>query len=73
MIGITAIIGMVVAELALIGAGVGSLILDFETRFQPAYVLAVILAVIIQGVLLMEIARRVELHLVKWKRAQLVE
>lgn len=68
-----AIIGMVVAELALIGAGVGSLILDFETRFQPAYVLAVILAVIIQGVLLMEIARRVELHLVKWKGAQVVE
>ena len=39
-------IGMVVAELSLIGAGVGSLILDYQVRFQPAYVFAIILVVV---------------------------
>lgn len=68
-----AMIGMVVAELSLIGAGVGSLILDYQVRFQPAYVFAIILVVILEGVLLMEIARRLEMRLGQWKGSVTVE
>jgi ABC-type nitrate/sulfonate/bicarbonate transport system permease component len=68
-----AMIGMVVAELSLIGAGVGSLILDYQVRFQPAYVFAIILVVILEGVLLMEIARRLELRLGQWKGSVTIE
>jgi ABC-type nitrate/sulfonate/bicarbonate transport system permease component len=68
-----AMIGMVVAELALIGAGVGSLILDYQVRFQPAYVFAIILVVVLEGVLLMEIARRLELRLSQWKGSTVLE
>lgn len=68
-----AMIGMVVAELSLIGAGIGSLIIDYQVRFQPAYVFAIVLAVVLEGVLLMEIARRVELHFARWRGSQAVE
>ena len=68
-----AMIGMVVAELSLIGAGIGSLILDYQVRFQPAYVFAIILVVILEGVLLMEIARRLETRLGQWKGSVTVE
>jgi ABC-type nitrate/sulfonate/bicarbonate transport system permease component len=68
-----AMIGMVVAELSLIGAGVGSLILDYQVRFQPAYVFAIVLVVILEGVVLMEIARRLESRLSQWKGSVGVE
>lgn len=68
-----AMIGMVVAELSLIGAGVGSLILDYQVRFQPAYVFAIILVVVLEGVLLMEIARRFEMRFSQWKGSVTVE
>ena len=68
-----AMIGMVVAELSLIGAGIGSLILDYQVRFQPAYVFAIILVVVLEGVLLMEIARRLEMRLGQWKGSVTVE
>ena len=68
-----AMIGMVVAELSLIGAGVGSLILDYQVRFQPAYVFAIILVVVLEGVLLMEIARRLETRLGQWKGSVTIE
>jgi ABC-type nitrate/sulfonate/bicarbonate transport system permease component len=60
-------IGMVVAELSLIGAGIGSLILEYETRFESAYVFGIVLVVVLEGVLLMEIARRVEARAGRWR------
>lgn len=68
-----AIIGMIIAELSLIGAGIGSLILEFQVRFQPAYVLAIVLIAVVEGVILMEIARRVEGWFAKWKGAEGIE
>jgi ABC-type nitrate/sulfonate/bicarbonate transport system permease component len=68
-----AMIGMVVAELSLIAAGVGSLVLDFQVRFQPAYVFAIILTVVLEGVVLMAIAGRLESRLGQWKGSSVVE
>jgi ABC-type nitrate/sulfonate/bicarbonate transport system permease component len=68
-----AIIGMIIAELSLIGAGIGSLILEFQVRFEPAYVFAIVLLAVLEGVLLMEIARRIEGRLARWKGVQGVE
>lgn len=62
-----ALVGMVVAELALVGAGVGSLIVEFQGRIQIAHVLAVVVAIVLEGVILMEIARRLELRLAPWR------
>jgi ABC-type nitrate/sulfonate/bicarbonate transport system permease component len=68
-----AIIGMIIAELSLIGAGVGSLILEYQVRFQPAYVFGIVLLAVLEGVVLMELARRVESRFARWKGAQGVE
>ncbi len=68
-----AIIGMIIAELSLIGAGIGSLILEFQVRFQPAYVFAIVMLAVLEGVLLMEIARRIEGRFARWKGVQGVE
>ena len=62
-----ALVGMVVAELALVGAGVGSLIIEFQGRIRIAEVLAVVIAIIVEGVVLMELARRLELRLAPWR------
>jgi ABC-type nitrate/sulfonate/bicarbonate transport system permease component len=64
---------MIIAELSLIGAGIGSLILEFQVRFEPAYVFAIVLLAVLEGVLLMEIARRIEGRLARWKGVQGVE
>ena len=68
-----AIIGMIIAELSLIGAGIGSLILEYQVRFQPAYVFGIVLLAVLEGVLLMELARRLEARFARWKGAEGVE
>lgn len=68
-----AIIGMVVAELTLVGAGVGSLIIEYQVRYQPGYVFAVVLVTVLEGVLLMEIAARVERRFGRWDPQHAVE
>ena len=68
-----AIIGMVIAELSLIGAGIGSLILEYQVRFQPAYVFGIVLLAVLEGVILMELARRVEVRFARWKGAEGIE
>lgn len=55
-----ALIGMVVAELTLVGGGIGSLIIEYRVLFQPAFVFALILAILVEGVVLMAAARRIE-------------
>lgn len=62
-----ALVGMVVAELALVGAGVGSLIVEFQGRIQIAHVLAVVVAILLEGIILMEVARRLESRLAEWR------
>lgn len=68
-----AIIGMIIAELSLIGAGIGSLILEYQVRFQPAYVFGIVLLAVLEGVVLMELARRIEGRFARWKGAEGVE
>ena len=68
-----AIIGMIIAELSLIGAGIGSLILEYQVRFQPAYVFGIVLLAVLEGVVLMELARRLELRFARWKGAEGIE
>jgi ABC-type nitrate/sulfonate/bicarbonate transport system permease component len=68
-----AIIGMVVAELTLVGAGVGSLIIEYQVRYQPGYVFAVVLITILEGVLLLEIARRIERRFSRWDATHVLD
>jgi NitT/TauT family transport system permease protein len=62
-----AVIGMVIAELFLAGAGVGSLIVLYETKFDSAYVFALGLSLVLEGVLLAAIATRIERALGAWR------
>ena len=64
-----ALIGMVVAELTIVGVGVGSLIVELQGRFRVAPVLAVALTVVLEGVLLMTLVERVEKRLSRWSAA----
>lgn len=61
-----ALIGMVVAELTIVGAGVGSLIADLQGRFRVAHVLAIAVTVVLQGVILMTIVEWIERRLSRW-------
>jgi ABC-type nitrate/sulfonate/bicarbonate transport system permease component len=62
-----ALIGMVVAELTIVGAGIGSLIMEMQGRFRVAPVLAIALTVVIEGILLMSIAEWIEQRLSRWR------
>lgn len=62
-----ALIGMVVAELTLVGAGVGSMIAEMQGRFQVASVTAVTLVVVFEGLLLLSLAAWCERQLSRWK------
>ncbi len=64
-----ALIGMVVAELTIVGAGVGSLIVELQGRFRVAPVLAAALTVVLEGVLLMTLVERLEKRLSRWSAA----
>lgn len=54
------VVGMVIAELFLVSSGLGSLLSFYMTRFDTGAVLAVALTMVLEGVVLMAIARRVE-------------
>lgn len=64
-----ALIGMVVAELTIVGDGVGSLIAELQGRFRVAPVLAVAVAVVIEGIVLMSIVEWIERRLSRWSTA----
>ena len=64
-----ALIGMVVAELLLVSPGVGSMILDYQSGFQPPYVFGILLVTVLEGVLLMECAGWLERRLLWWREA----
>lgn len=63
-----ALIGMVVAELTIVGAGVGSLIADLQGRFRVAPVLAIAVTIVLEGVLLMTIVESIERRLGRWSK-----
>jgi len=64
-----ALIGMVVAELTIVGAGIGSLIADLQGRFRVAPVLAVAVTIVLEGVLLMTIVEWIERRLGRWSQS----
>ena len=63
-----AVVGMVVVEILLVAVGVGRLILRYRGRFQSDNLYAVVLSLIIFGIVLLAVARRVERRVSRWKR-----
>lgn len=64
-----ALIGMVVAELTIVGAGIGSLIADLQGRFRVAPVLAVAVTIVLEGVVLMTLLEWIERRLGRWSES----
>jgi ABC-type nitrate/sulfonate/bicarbonate transport system permease component len=62
-----AVVGMVVVEILLVAVGMGRLILRYRGRFQSADLYAVVLSLIIFGILLQVIARRIERRASRWQ------
>lgn len=62
-----ALSGMVVVELLLVAVGLGRLILNYMGFFKPEKMYAVIIFIIIEVLVVMEVAKRVEARLVSWK------
>ncbi len=58
---------MVVVEILLVAVGMGRLILRYRGRFQSAELYAVVLVLIIFGIVLQVLARRVERRVSRWK------
>lgn len=59
------VVGMVIAELFLVSSGLGSLLAFYMTRFDAGSVLAIALTMVLQGVILIALARKVEAALVR--------
>jgi ABC-type nitrate/sulfonate/bicarbonate transport system permease component len=59
------VVGMVIAELFLVSSGLGSLLAFYMTRFDAGSVLAIALTMVLQGVILIALARQVEAALVR--------
>jgi ABC-type nitrate/sulfonate/bicarbonate transport system permease component len=62
-----AVVGMVVVEILLVAVGMGRLILRYRGRFQSAELFAVVLALILFGIVLQVVARRIERRVSRWK------
>ncbi|MFN8458411.1 MAG: ABC transporter permease subunit [Anaerolineae bacterium] len=62
-----ALTGMVVVELLLVAVGLGKLILNAMGYFEPDRAYAVIIVIVIEAVVVMGIAKRVEDKLIAWK------
>jgi len=62
-----ALIGMVVAELTIVGAGLGSLIVELQGRFRTAEVLAVAVSVVAVGLGLISLLEMAEKRLDRWR------
>jgi NitT/TauT family transport system permease protein len=59
--------GMVVVELLLVAVGLGALILNSMGYFKPEKAYAVIVVIIIEVVVVMSLAKRVESRLTAWQ------
>jgi NitT/TauT family transport system permease protein len=63
-----AIGGMVLAELFLSGAGIGSLLAFHRNRLDAGAVFAIALTLVLEGVILLALARRIERHVTRGYR-----
>lgn len=61
-----ALTGMILAELLLINAGIGRIIVERQSRFESDHVMAITLAVIIEATVLLRSMEKVERRLLKW-------
>jgi ABC-type nitrate/sulfonate/bicarbonate transport system permease component len=59
------VVGMVIAELFLVSSGLGSLLSFYMTRFDTGAVLAIALTMVLEGVVVIALARRVEAALAR--------
>jgi NitT/TauT family transport system permease protein len=59
------VVGMVIAELFLVSSGLGSILSFYMTRFDTGAVLAIALTMVLEGVVVIAIARRVEAALAR--------
>jgi ABC-type nitrate/sulfonate/bicarbonate transport system permease component len=59
------IVGMVLAELFLVTGGIGSLLITYSERFNTGYVLAITLALVLEGIVVNSFARLLERRLVR--------
>jgi NitT/TauT family transport system permease protein len=68
-----AINGMVIVELLLVAVGIGRLILDFQGDFKAGLVYAVVFIVVLEAIILMDLAKRLEKRLIPWDNEVAVE
>ena len=54
------VVGMVIAELFLVSSGLGSLLAFYMARFDAGAVLAIALTMVLEGVIVIAFARRLE-------------
>lgn len=59
------VVGMVIAELFLVSAGLGSMLSFYMARFDSGVVLAIALTMVLEGVVVIAVARRVERFLLR--------
>lgn len=55
-----AVVGMVIAELFLVTTGIGSVVSYYRGRFDTGAVLAIVLVLVLEGVLVMQLTRRLD-------------
>jgi ABC-type nitrate/sulfonate/bicarbonate transport system permease component len=60
-----AVVGMVIAELFLVSSGLGSMLSLYMARFDSGIVLAIALTMVLEGMILTALARRVERAVVR--------
>jgi ABC-type nitrate/sulfonate/bicarbonate transport system permease component len=63
-----AITAMVIVELLMVAVGLGGLIVEARGRFDPNTLYAVVIFIVLEALLLVSIARRIERRLVPWAR-----
>ncbi len=61
--------GMVTVELLLVAVGLGHLVLNYMGTFQPEKLYAVVLAIVIEAVTLMNLAKFIEARLLPWRHS----
>ena len=61
-----AVEGMVIVELLMVAVGVGNLVLIFRGQFEPGLLFGVVFFVVVEGLILITAARRLEHRLTPW-------
>lgn len=61
-----AVTGMVIIELLMVAVGIGSLILNFQGRFQAGLLYGVVVLVVIEALILVSIVRAIEHRIAPW-------